>query len=171
MSKHEGDDNLSSFEISLWQLHQHILHKWGIYTIFRWHRPHVPLMKEGLIEWFVPADATFAYEIRSFIEGEAPSFEFISDSPDYPSTRMKVITYPFSFVKTYLTHEEANKITSGFTALFRCIVAGQDKIDNKQTSKLVEISTYLEQNKEKIDPELAGYVEFLLNKAFTKKEE
>lgn len=134
MPKHSGDSSLSSHELHLWQLHQHILHQWGTYTIFRHTRMNVPQMKDQLIEWFVPGDSTFAYEIVEYVKQELAD-EIREASSDWPGANVIVSVEMFSGVEPYLNREQSKKIAKEATERFLSIVKEMQKKPKKPPEK------------------------------------
>ena len=65
----KGNDHLCSFEMQLWGIVYTVALEWGTMVIFQWKMMHVPNKVDGLVNFFVPKDATHRYEICEFIEG------------------------------------------------------------------------------------------------------
>lgn len=126
-----GDDYISGFERGLWMLHQHILFKWGVYTTFKWERRHVPLMKNQLIEWFIPKDVTFAYEIAEFVKQELANEVYPSDQDGkfgpWPGAEVKIQVLFFDGIMGYVTQEESKKIAEECLKQFRMRIASLKK--------------------------------------------
>ncbi|HUU39737.1 MAG TPA: hypothetical protein VMW42_02220 [Desulfatiglandales bacterium] len=68
--KYEGDDFLSPFYLRLWSLVQEVLVRWNTLIVFKYDQYSVPEKKRGMIQFFVPEDCTFCYEIIAFLEKE-----------------------------------------------------------------------------------------------------
>ena len=67
---HEGDNHISSFNMGLWQVHQQILLKWGVYTAFTYREYSVPDMRDGFLLWLVPGDVDSKDGIITWLEYE-----------------------------------------------------------------------------------------------------
>ena len=65
-----GDDQLSSHERKLWQIHQHILLTWGVYTVFKWSMYDCRDWTNGYLLWCVPLDVPERDEIVTWLEYE-----------------------------------------------------------------------------------------------------
>lgn len=111
----EGDAELSSHILKLWQLQQHVLLKWGTYCIFTWDMYSVPQRKKGYLRFFVPEDSTYRYEIVKFLEHELESenrepFEDPRLDYRFPGVEMSVRVIPFSGLQWYLEREHVEAI-------------------------------------------------------------
>ena len=67
---YEGDSYISAFHLKLWSLVQEVLIRWQTLVIFKHIQYSVPDQTPGLIEFFVPADCRYRYEIVKFLEYE-----------------------------------------------------------------------------------------------------
>lgn len=74
-----GDDYLSGMDHRLWQLHRHIIFKYGVYTLYKWDRWNCVTGEKGLIRWMVPKYADQCYEIVKFLEYELESEKYKGD--------------------------------------------------------------------------------------------
>jgi len=65
-----GDHFMCAKERQFWSLHQEIILRWGVFTMFRWERMHVGKRQDECIYWFVPREAPECYEIIKWLEYE-----------------------------------------------------------------------------------------------------
>jgi len=117
-----GDDCISPHEHHLWQIHQHILLNWGIYTMFQWRRMHVPNMVDEYIFWFVPRDAPNCFEITKWLEHELGQFErephHDGEFP-FPGCQVKVNVMEFSGIMPYLDRDSSEEMAKQAVEIFK----------------------------------------------------
>ena len=116
-----GDDHLSSYDIGLWQLVQHVLQTWGTFVIFTNQHIHVPNQTRGWINFFVPIDSPHRDEIVVFLETELESYKRDGvELPDVtiPGTDIHVTVLPFSGIDPYMTAAQSKKIVEEFMTTF-----------------------------------------------------
>lgn len=65
-----ANNMIPSFDLTLWSLVQHILFKWHTQVIFTWEVDNVREQRRGCLNFFIPGDSTYAYEIQKFLEEE-----------------------------------------------------------------------------------------------------
>jgi hypothetical protein len=92
----KGDDFLSSFELQMWSLIQHVLIKWHTLVLFQWTRYSVPDKSPSYIRFFVPKSATYCFEICRFLEHEL-------EKERKPKTVLSDVTIPETFVQIFPT--------------------------------------------------------------------
>ena len=131
----DGDNHLSSFDLKLWSLHQHIIVRWSCYTIFKVYHYNVPRQIDGLIMWFVPADHPFTYEVVKFLEHELETEkrEATHFEPDlnFPGVDVKVSILTFSGIEPYLERSQVEKLAQESLNTLLKWKKGHDKKENK----------------------------------------
>lgn len=124
MSHDDGDSFISSQELRIWSLVQHVVVTWGTLVVFRHDRYSVVPQRDGLLTFFVPRDATFKDEIVAYLEREAKQFE----SPEYPEqpdkgfsrippTRTFVQAVTYSGLIPYMDSAESEAFAREFTSV------------------------------------------------------
>lgn len=119
----EGDSDLSGQDHRFWQLHQHIVLRWGCYTIFKYHEYNVPERRKGLLMWFVPADHTHRYEVVEFLEKELkPVRQEPRDVPSldyyFPGVDAVVSVKAFSGIAPYVDVATSERLGKELLASF-----------------------------------------------------
>jgi hypothetical protein len=116
MTKFEGDNHISSFDLRLWQLVQHVLFKWHTLVIFKWDMYDVPKGKMGFLRFFVPGNSTYAYEIVEFLKHETETIKMepcdMGFDTRHPGVEVEVSTSVdlFKGLRWYLERDEVEKI-------------------------------------------------------------
>lgn len=120
----DGDSFISSSELRIWSLIQHVLLTWGTLVVFRNDRYSVVPQKDGLVTFFVPRDATFRDEIVAYIEREAKQFESQEfparpeeGFPRIPPTRTHVQAVTYSGLLPYMDSAESEKFAREFASV------------------------------------------------------
>ncbi len=122
----DGNDILNSNTRRVWELHQHILWKWGVYCLFKHRDINVPQGIPEHIIFMVPQDSTHRYEIEEFLKHELEGMKvesFKSEVVDWPGTKIEVFVIPFSGVKPYLDRDAGERIAEEGMKLFRQMLA------------------------------------------------
>jgi len=127
--KYEGDHFLSGNDLQGWKLCQHVLLNWGVLVPFR-HTPlHVPLQREEWWEFFVPADCTYAYEIKSYLEKEtarwvrepaemSKNIQEKDGFQKFPGSKVSVYIRDFKGLEPHMESEQLEKIVQEAGKLF-----------------------------------------------------
>jgi hypothetical protein len=128
VEKHNGDNMLSSFDLQLWALVNHILVKWHTFVIFKWQMYDCRNMKKGYLNFFVPADAPFRYEIVEFLKKEIERFKqepydlgFPDGSGKHPGVEVDVeaSVEVFRGIEPYLDSETVDSVFKNFMTNFK----------------------------------------------------
>lgn len=124
MMRPEGDSLLSAHDMRLWGLVQHVLVTWATLVIFKDERYSVPEGRRGLIEFFVPQDATFRDEIVAFLRRETDGLrrdgcpaDPARGFPALPGTDVRVLVTHFSGVMPHITIAEHERMIAQLTSL------------------------------------------------------
>lgn len=123
-----GDDLLNANQRRLWELHQHVLWKWGTYCLFTHRRVSVPSQLPEEIVFMVPKDATHRYEIEDYLRYELAEFAqepYDDDSGDlpWPGTEVHVHVVPFSGVEPYADRDAMGRIAAEGIKMFNQMLA------------------------------------------------
>lgn len=118
MSKHKGDDCLSSYELQLWQLHQDVILRFQCYTIMRYRRVNYSTGSDAVIEFFVPADHSHALEAVQHLRTELdhlirqPERIQFEDGREeyYPGTQVQVLVHDFSGIQPHIPYKMVKKM-------------------------------------------------------------
>jgi hypothetical protein len=113
-----GDDFICGHERHLWSLHQEVLHRWGVYTIFQWKRMHVGEMKNELIAWFVPRESPDCYEIIKWLEYELEK-EIREPEEDWPGAEVDIAVVEFSAIEPYVDRDTSEKMAQQFAQVLK----------------------------------------------------
>ena len=135
MDEMDGDNCLSSVDRQLWAIHQDVLFRWATYCIFKHQHINVPEYKAEHIEFFVPRDATFRYEIEAHLKHELGSFESKptpadGGMPAWPGTKVTVRIMPFKGIDFHVPRDVVEKMAREAAKNFK-----QAMIDRKKKKK------------------------------------
>lgn len=113
--KNTGDSMLSSYDMRLWSLVQHVALRWATFVIFKSEHYSVPDCRRGYITFFVPIDATFRDEIVAFLEHEladlkSDGFPARGDLPAIPGTDVAVEVVAFSGVVPHFPRDDTERM-------------------------------------------------------------
>jgi len=120
-----GDNHLSSRDLRLWSLAQHVLFHWHTLVVFTTESFVVPESmggpRRGYIDFFVPVDSRHCLAIVEFLEEELEDLR--TEDWDYkgtlmPGTEVRIKVMPFSGLRSYATRAEIEKIANEFMASF-----------------------------------------------------
>lgn len=109
--------HLSGIDRKLWRLQQDILFKWATFCVFKYRTYNCVNQTRGLIQFFVPADASHRYEIVEYLESE---LERERQEPielpdlDYkcPGTEIKVLVHTFSGITPYIDRDAVDELAA-----------------------------------------------------------
>ena len=109
----EGDNYITGTHTKLWQLVFEILTRWGILCTFKHREINVPTGLPEQIMFFVPKDATFHYEIISFLEHELENNRHdphpMGDGEQHwPGTEVMIL--PYSGQEFYIERDRIEEI-------------------------------------------------------------
>lgn len=132
-----GDEHICGFERRLWTLHQEILWRWGVYTIFRWDRMHVPMGIPEFVWWFVPREAPQCYEITQFIEEELKDVnreaaQLHPDEPPIPGAELRVVVAEFHCLEPYVENAKIKEIAGESFKMLQRFLAGEETKEDKE---------------------------------------
>lgn len=112
-----GDHFLSGNDRLIWSIHQDVLFRWGVYCIFKHTRINVPKGQAEMIEFFVPRDTTFRYEIIKHLEHELGALasdpipaEDSGFEHGWPGTKVMVRIMPFKGIDFHTPRDVVEKI-------------------------------------------------------------
>jgi len=114
----DGDGLVSAHERKLWTLHQEIIFRWGVYTMFQWRRMHVGEMKDEHICWFVPREAPECYEIIKWLEYELGKEER-EPSEGWPGCQVHINVMECSCVEPYVDRDTSEEMAAKFAQMFK----------------------------------------------------
>jgi len=104
-----GDALVSGHMSRLWSLHQDILLRWGVYTMFTYEGYSVPEGRRARLNWLVPfvmeKDDIIAYLKQELADIRTESIGQI------PGTDISYGAYPFSGVRPYIPRAELEKVS------------------------------------------------------------
>lgn len=116
-------DGLSGYMNRLWSLQQHILMRWGVYTVFSEQCAIVPLGSRGYVRWLVPLDVPDREEIVEFVRHELDDLNTADmEGPDldkFPGTDVEVRSGPlsrFGGIEPYVERDVVEKMVKGVLA-------------------------------------------------------
>jgi len=120
-----GDEHISSFEMGLWHIHQDIIFRWGVYTLFRWSRPDCRpgTQMPGLVFWMIPRHCDSALEIYNWLEAELKDHK---EDPitlkefdhTYPGQGVVIHICEFAGVGPYVPLEQRKQMAEQMTKSF-----------------------------------------------------
>ena len=120
-----GDAHLSSRDMQLWGIVQHVLLKWGTQVIFKQQTYIVPVNmggpRRGYVDFFVPVDSPHCLEIVEFLEEELEDLR--TEDHDFrgtlmPGTEVRIKVMPFSGLTGYTTRAQMKKVVDQFAQNF-----------------------------------------------------
>jgi hypothetical protein len=116
-----GDHFMCGKERALWSLHQEIILRWGVFTMFRWERMHVGKMQDECIYWFVPREAPECFEI---IKGREYELEKEEREPeeDWPGCQVHIQVMECECLDPYIDRDINEVLCKKYAKMF------QDKI-------------------------------------------
>lgn len=132
-------NGISGYMNRLWSLQQHILLRWGVYTVFEEQCPIVPMDARGWIHWHVPLDVPACEEIMAFVKHEladlnTPDRKHPSLGTTFPGTDVEVraiIISRFNGIEPYVERDVLESMAR--KALERVMKKlGVDKADLKK---------------------------------------
>jgi len=130
-----GDDRLSPNIRHLWCIHQNVILRWGVYTIFKYELPDCRTGIPGRLEWFVPGDVPERQEIIDWLQKELVGFKeepITDDKVDYhfPGQTVEVSISFFSGIEPYLEREQVQEIVRTMTE--RLVQQMKQKVKDRQ---------------------------------------
>jgi len=124
-----GDDFICGHERYLWSIHQEVLHRWGVYTIFRWDRMNVPHKIPDMITWFVPRESPDCFEIVQWLQYELGKEER-EPAEDWPGSEVHVEVMDFAGIEPYVDRDTSEKMARQFAEMLK-----QKLIDHQNAKK------------------------------------
>ena len=112
-----GDARISGYEMRLWSLHQQVLFKWGVFTMFTFSSYNVPQKIRGFVKWLVPLDTPHRDDIVSYVEQELADLQ-TEDHEMFdmvvPGTDVHVEVLIFSGIQPYVEQAELQQWAKQF---------------------------------------------------------
>lgn len=137
-SRFSGESNLSGLDVKLWKIVQHVLMTWSTLVIFKYWSRDVRTGERGLIEFFVPGDATHRYEIEEFLKTEladeaSEDYAASKNIPEHPGTEVKIhlIIESFRGLEPYIAEAESRKWATEYTKQLMQVLTGEKKAHDR----------------------------------------
>jgi hypothetical protein len=130
MSKHEGDNTLSSNDRQLWALCYSTLQRFGCLTMFKEQHSDVRFRISRSIRFYVPASHVQAAEVTEYLKEELCHMVQLPGQigEDWtPGTTVSIVA--FSGITGYLTHDEVEPLVQAAVENF--IAAMTEEADKK----------------------------------------
>jgi len=120
--REDGNRHLCGVEMKLWGMVYTVALEWQTMIMFRWTRMNYPKRQDALIEFFVPKDSVYRYEIINFLKGHLDYEErsarkaVEADDSYFPGTNCEITAYVYTFngLVPELPREVSEAMSSGF---------------------------------------------------------
>jgi hypothetical protein len=128
--EYTGDDYLSSNDRMMWGIHQHILLKWNMFTIFKYQMFNCATGTKGHLQWFVPDEHPYTTTVKAWLESELQQFVIEPGGDEWPGQDVEVVVagvHTYSGLTPYLEREQAEALAHNCMKQFMALLKKQQE--------------------------------------------